>query len=162
MYFRKKKLKDLTQGKEGKLIFYFAMPMLIGNVFQQLYNIIDSIIVGKYLGKEALAGVGASFPLIFLLLSLIIGIGIGASVIISQYYGAKDLEKVRRAIDTLYIFLFFASLILASLGIIFSESVFRLIKLPEEVIPQAQTFFNIYLTGLFFFFGFHGTSSVLR
>ncbi len=160
--FAKKVLKDLTQGKEGKLIFNFAMPMLIGNVFQQLYNIIDSAIVGHYLGKEALAAVGASFPLVFLLLSLIIGIGIGSSVIISQYYGAKDLEKVRRAIDTMYIFLFFSAIILTALGIIFSESVFRLIKLPEEVIPQAKIFFNVYLTGLVFFFGFNGTSSVLR
>ena len=159
---QEKELTDLTQGKEGKLIFNFAIPMLIGNVFQQLYNIIDSAIVGRYLGKEALAAVGASFPLIFLLLSLIIGIGMGSSVIISQYYGAKDLEKVSRAIDTMYIFLFFASILLTALGIIFSESVFRWIKLPEEVIPQAKIFFNVYLSGLVFFFGFNGTSSVLR
>ena len=65
-------MKDLTIGKEGKLIFNFALPMLIGNVFQQLYNIVDSIIVGNFLGKEALAAVGASFPIIFTLISLII------------------------------------------------------------------------------------------
>jgi len=102
-------LKDLTVGKEGKLIFRFAMPMLMGNVFQQLYNVVDSIIVGKVLGKEALAAVGANFPLIFTLISFVVGIAIGSTVIISQYYGAKQMDKVKRAIDTLYIFMFFAS-----------------------------------------------------
>lgn len=155
-------MKDLTIGKEGKLIFQFAIPLLIGNVFQQLYNIVDSILVGQYLGKQALAATGASFPLFFLLLSLIIGFGIGASVIISQYYGAKDLENVRKAIDTLYIVLFIASILLTVIGILISEYVFVLIQLPPEIIPMAKSFFNTYLIGLVFFFGFNGTSSILR
>jgi len=103
-------MKDLTIGNESKLILSFALPMLYGNIFQQLYNIVDSIVIGKYLGNEALAAVGASFPLIFTLISLIIGIATGATIIIAQYYGAKNMQKVREAIDTLYIFLFFASL----------------------------------------------------
>ena len=103
-------MQDLTEGKPAKLIFNFATPMLIGNVFQQVYNITDSIIVGKFLGKEALAAVGASFPLIFLLISFIIGIATGSTILIAQYFGAKDFEKIRKTIDTLYIFLFFAAL----------------------------------------------------
>jgi Na+-driven multidrug efflux pump len=78
--------------------------MVIGNVFQQLYNIVDSLVVGNFLGKDALAAVGASFPVIFALISLIIGIATGATIIIAQYFGAKDYEKVKRAIDTMYIF----------------------------------------------------------
>ncbi|MCK4701541.1 MAG: MATE family efflux transporter, partial [Bacteroidales bacterium] len=105
-------MKDLTKGKESKVIFNFAIPMLLGNVFQQLYNVVDSIIVGNYIGKEALAAVGASFPIIFTLISLVIGIGTGSTIIIAQYFGAKDIKKVKRMIDTLYIFLFFASLLI--------------------------------------------------
>lgn len=155
-------MKDLTEGHEGKLIFSFAIPMLIGNVFQQLYHVIDSVIVGHYLGKEALAAVGASFPIIFALLSLVIGIATGGTIIIAQYYGAKEIEKVKRAIDTIYIFIFIASIILTVLGIVFSEPIFRLMQLPENLIPLATDFFNIFMLGTVASFGFNGTSSILR
>ncbi len=156
------RMKDLTEGREGKLILSFAMPMLYGNIFQQLYNIIDSIIIGRYLGNEALAAVGASFPLIFTLVSFVIGIATGTTIIIAQYFGAKDEERVRLSIETMYIFLFFASIALTVLGIVFSTGIFRLIDLPEEVIPQAVEYFNVYALGFVFFFGFHGTTAILR
>ena len=155
-------MKDLSVGKESKLIFRFAMPMLLGNVFQQLYNIIDSIIIGNYLGKEALGAVGASFPLIFALMSFIIGIATGSTIVIAQYFGSKDLKNVRKAIDTLYIFLFFASIIISIIGIIFSKEIFRLIDLPESIIPEAVQYFNIFISGAILFFGFNGTSAILR
>jgi putative MATE family efflux protein len=155
-------MKDLSVGNEGRLIFQFATPMLLGNMFQQLYNVVDSIIVGQYIGKEALAAVGASFPIIFTLISFIIGIAIGSTVIISQYFGAKDFDKVKRAIDTLYIFIFFASLFVSLLGIYFSTDIFRLIGLPDDVLPQADRYLDIYLSGLVLFFGFNATSAILR
>jgi putative MATE family efflux protein len=155
-------MKDLTEGNSGSLIFKFAMPMLIGNVFQQLYNIVDSIVVGRYVGKEALAAVGASFPLIFMLISFVVGVAMGTTIIISQYFGAKDMKMVKRSIDTMYIFLFFASIAVTILGIAFGGPIFRLIDLPEDVMPQALAYFNVYLAGMIFFFGFNGISSVLR
>jgi len=155
-------MKDLTKGKENRLIFYFALPMLLGNVFQQLYNVVDSAIVGKYLGDEALAAVGASFPIIFLLISLIIGITIGGTISISHYFGAKDNEKVRLTVDTMNIVIFGASIVIAIVGILFSDQVFRLIELPEEVIPQASDYLRVYLLGLPFFFGFWNISAILR
>jgi len=155
-------LKDLTTGKEGKLIFQFALPMLFGNVFQQLYNVVDSIIIGKVLGKEALAAVGANFPLIFALISFVVGIAIGSTVIIAQYFGAKKMDLVKRTIDTLYIFMFGASIFLTAIGIWGSEYIFKLISLPEEVIPLAIDYFNVYAIGFVFFFGFQGTSAILR
>jgi len=155
-------MKDLTIGKESKLIFNFAVPMLLGNVFQQVYNITDSIIVGKFLGTESLAAVGASFPIIFTLIALVIGIGSGASTIISQYYGAKDMENVKKSIDTIYIVLFFASIVITSFGILFSKELFQLLQLPAEIIPQASTYLNIYLGGMIFAFGFNAISSILR
>ncbi len=155
-------MQDLTEGKPLGLIFRFATPMLIGNVFQQVYNVTDSIIVGKFLGKEALAAVGASFPLIFLMISFIIGISTGSTILIAQYFGAKDEKRIRRSIDTLYIFLFFASLVVIIIGLLFTESIFRAIKLPEDIIPEATLYMNLYLSGAVFFFGFNGTSAVLR
>lgn len=155
-------MKDLTSGNEGKLILRFTIPMLLGNVFQQLYNIVDSLIVGNFLGKDALAAVGASFPIIFTLISLIIGVAIGFTIVIAQYFGAKDIDRVKRSIDTMYIFIFAASVVITVLGIIFSEDIFRLLKLPENLIPDAKTYLNIYLTGMVVFFGFSGTSAVLR
>jgi len=155
-------MKDLTTGKESKLILQFATPMLLGNVFQQMYNIVDSIIIGNFIGKEALAAVGASFPIIFALISLIIGFATGATIIIAQYYGAKKMEQVKRTIDTLYIVLFFASLVMSALGIVFSGDIFRLIQLPEDVFPYARLYLSVYLSGLVFFFGFNGTAAILR
>lgn len=155
-------MKDLTQGKEGKLIVQFAMPMVLGNMFQQLYNVVDSIIIGNYLGKEALAAVGAAYPIIFLLISLVIGVGSGFTIIVSQYFGARNAEKVKRTIDTTYIILFFAAIAVTILGIAFATPIFRLTDLPQEVLPQARSYLIVYLTGTVFFFGFSGTSSILR
>lgn len=136
--------------------------MLFGNIFQQLYNVVDSIIVGKVLGDHALAAVGANFPFIFALISFVVGIAIGATVIIAQFFGAKQMENVKRTIDTLYIFMFFASILLTIVGILFSEYVFKIIDLPPDVVPMAVEYFNIYALGFIFFFGFQGTSAILR
>lgn len=155
-------MKDLTVGKEAKVIIQFALPMVFGNIFQQLYNVVDSIVIGNYIGKEALAAVGASFPILFLLISLVIGLGSGFTIIISQYFGSKNLEKVKRTIDTTYIILFFASIIVSILGIIFSGPIFRLTDLPVEILPDAKLYLNIYFSGMVFFFGFSGTSAILR
>jgi putative MATE family efflux protein len=155
-------MKDLTTGKERTLILQFAAPMLLGNVFQQLYNIVDSIVIGNYIGKEGLAAVGASFPIIFALISMVIGFATGATIIIAQYFGAKKMERVKQTIDTLYIVLFFASIVLSVLGIVMSEQIFRLIQLPEAVLPDATLYFSIYISGLVFFFGFNGTAAILR
>jgi len=136
--------------------------MLLGNIFQQLYNVVDSAIVGRFLGKEALASVGASFPIIFALIALIIGIGTGFGIVISQYYGAKDLEKVKRTISTMFISLGLVSLVMTILGIALSKPVFRLLQLPPDLLPQAVLYMNIYLVGIIAMFGFNGTSAVLR
>ncbi|MBT3174557.1 MAG: MATE family efflux transporter [Lentimicrobiaceae bacterium] len=155
-------MKDLTTGKEGNKILNFALPMLLGNVFQQMYNIVDSIIVGKVLGDEALAAVGANFPFIFALISFVVGIAIGATVIISQYYGAKQMDNVKKTIDTLYIFMFFASVFITTVGILMSGWIFQIIDLPNSVKPMAIEYFKVYAIGFIFFFGFQGTSAILR
>ena len=155
-------MKDLTVGNEAKLIFKFALPMVLGNLLQQLYHVVDSVIVGNYLGKEALAAIGASSPIFYALIAFVIGIGSGATIIISQYFGAKNIDKVKRAIDTTYIFLFIASIIITSIGIFFSEDIFRMLHVEEHIIPLATDYFNVFMMGMIAFFGFSGTSSILR
>ena len=155
-------MQDLTDGKAGKLIFYFAAPMLIGNVFQQLFNVIDSVVVGNFIGKEALAAVGASFPVVFMLISLIIGLVMGTTVVISQYFGAKDFVRVKRAIDTLYIYSAFAGLLASIIGILSAVPLLRLLDTPEEIIPMATRYLRIFFSGMIIFFGYNGTSAILR
>lgn len=155
-------MRDLTSGKEGKRILRFALPMLLGNVFHQLYNVVDSVIVGNFIGKEALAAVGASFPVIFVFYALVLGITSGSTVVIAQYFGAGDQERVKRTIDTLFIFLFFASILISLLGILFSREIFMLLRLPDEVIPMAELYLKIFFGGVIASFGFMGTSAALR
>ncbi|MBT7994226.1 MAG: oligosaccharide flippase family protein, partial [Bacteroidetes bacterium] len=130
---------DLTQGKEGKQILRFALPMLLGNVFQQLYNIVDSAVIGQVEGTEALGAVGASFPLIFVLISMIIGLASGSTIIISQYFGAKDIENVKKTIETMFIYLFFASIAVSIIGISLSGPIFSMLDVAPEVLPLAKT-----------------------
>ncbi len=155
-------MKDLTTGNEGRLLWDFTVPMLIGNVFQQSYNLVDSIIVGRVIGKSALAAVGASFPIIFLLVSLIIGATMGFSILISQFFGAKDTGSVRRAVDTAYVFLFSASLLATAAGLAFSGSILALLNTPADIFPQALVFLRVTFGGLVFLFGFNCVSAVLR
>ncbi|MBL7971307.1 MAG: MATE family efflux transporter [Prolixibacteraceae bacterium] len=155
-------MKDFTEGKEAKLILQFSVPLVLGNIFHNLYNVIDSVIVGQFIGKEALGAVGASFPIIFALISVVIGVGSGASTVISQYFGAKKTAEVKRTIDTLFIFFLAASILITILGISFSKQIFMLLSLPDDILPQAVSYLNIYLLGMFFFFGFSGISSILR
>ncbi|HOP59329.1 MAG TPA: MATE family efflux transporter [Bacteroidales bacterium] len=155
-------MQDLTKGHEGKLIFRFAAPMLIGNIFQQLFNVVDSVVVGNFIGKEALAAVGASFPIIFMLISLIIGLVMGITVVISQYFGAKDYVRVKRAIDTMYIYTVFAGIIATAAGLLLTVPLLRLLDTPQEIMPQATQYMRIFFSGMVIFFGYNGTSAVLR
>lgn len=153
---------DFTKGNEGTSILKFAYPIMIGNICMQLYNYADSVIVGRFIGKEALAAVGASTPFVFLLISLVIGISMGTTIIISQFYGAKDFVSIKRASDTLYIFLFFAAILLTIFGFTCSEWIMNIIKLPDELHDIFRTYVNIYMVGLIFLFGFNSLSAILR
>ena len=153
---------DLTEGKVWKVIVRFALPLLVGNLLQQFYNITDSIIVGQFLGKEALAAVSASFFIYYFIISLVIGVGSGTTVVISQLFGAKQYQKVQLAFYSFFIFMLVGGIILSIAGIIFAEPVFRLTNTPEEVIPQAVAYFRIYIGGTFLFVTFNSIISILR
>ena len=154
--------RDLTEGPVWKVILRFAFPLLIGNVLQQAYNLTDSIIVGQFLGKEALAAVSASYFIYYFVISLVIGIGSGTTVVISQLYGAKQYAKVQLAFSSFFIFMLVAGIALSIAGIIFAEPLFRMTRTPEEVIPQAVAYFRIYIGGTFLFVTFNSIISILR
>ncbi|MFI3209446.1 MAG: MATE family efflux transporter [Peptostreptococcaceae bacterium] len=155
-------MNDFTRGNETKSIFFFALPMLIGSVFQQLYNICDTIIVGQFLGKDAMAAVSSSGSIMFLIISLLSGIGIGFSILVSQYFGSKDMKKVKMTIDTIYVFIFFGSIIFSIFGIIMSKPLLNLINTPPNILDQSKLYLNIIFGGLIFSAGYNTVSSILR
>lgn len=153
---------DLTQGNETRVIIKFAIPMMIGNIFQQLYNVVDAAIVGKFVGKEALSAVGVSFPLMFLLDSLIIGFAIGGTILVSQFYGSKQEDKLVKTSDTLQIVLFFSAFVMTFIGIFSSKFIFKFMNLPQELVPLAVQYFNIIMIGNVGAFGYNALSAILR
>ncbi|MGL5438861.1 MAG: MATE family efflux transporter [Filifactoraceae bacterium] len=158
----KETMKDMTQGDPFKVILNFIIPMLLGNVFQQLYNVVDSIIIGRYVGANALAAVGASFPIIFLYVAIAIGLGVGGSVVMSQYYGAKNYDKLRVSISTTLIVQTVISIILSVIGFITAKPLLRLLNTPEEIIGQSVSYMKIYLFGLIFIFLYNTFTSIYR
>lgn len=155
-------MKDFTTGNETRLIFNFAVPMLLGNVFMQLYQFVDTMIVGQFIGKEALAAVGASTPIIFMIIALVMGVGAGSSVVISQYFGAKQYDNVRTTCDTLFLFLIGAGIVVTVLGYFFSRSILNLMGLPEDILPHATEYLQIYFLGSILLFGYNAVSGILR
>lgn len=155
-------MKDLTTGHEGKSIFFFAMPMLIGSLFQQLYNTADSIIVGRFIGKEAMAAVSGANPIMFLLVAALMGVSLGFSILVSQFYGSGDLKKVKATIDTTYILLFIGSILISILGIVFGGPMLRLMNTPESVFSQSKLYLTIIFGGILFSAGYNSVSAILR
>lgn len=155
-------MKDLTTGHEGKQIFYFALPMLIGSLFQQLYNIADSIIVGRFVGTDAMAAVSGASPIMFLLTSLLMGITLGFSILVSQYYGSKDMRHVKASLDTSCLFIFGGSILITVVGVLFSGTLLRLMNTPEHILESATNYLIIIFIGTFFSAGYNGISAILR
>ncbi len=155
-------MKDLTQGNELKTIFYFSLPILIGNLFQQLYNVVDSIIVGNYLGKESLAAVGFSYQINFLLVAFSTGISMGASVLISRYFGAKKMNYVKKVIDTGSVFSVVLSVLIAVLGIYFSYTILVSFRVPEELLFMANDYLKIIFIGVIPTFAYNALTNILR
>ncbi len=137
----------MTEGPIGRKIIAFAVPLFIGNLFQQLYNTADALIVGRLLGNDALAAVSATGTLIFLMISLFEGISVGAGVVISRYYGSRDTEKMELAIHTNIAFNLVVSLILTVAGTTLTPSILRLMGTPEGVMDLSIEYIRIYFAG---------------
>lgn len=140
-------IKPMTSGTIWKRITFFAFPILLGNLFQQLYNTVDSLIVGNYLGSNALAAVSSSGSLIFLLVGFLSGIAAGAGVIIARFFGAQDIDNLRKAIHTTIAMGILAGIILTLTGVVFSPQILKWMGTPEEVMPQSVYYLSIYFGG---------------
>ena len=137
--------KDMTKGNPGKTLFFFAVPMVLGNLFQQLYNIIDSIIVGNYVGADALAAVGASSSITFLFVAIATGLSIGSSVVISQYFGAKRYGEMKTAIQTVLLASFVIALCLMLVGIFGTDAILRFMQTPQKIFRCISLSENLFL-----------------
>ena len=138
----------ITEGVIWKQLLIFFFPILIGSFFQQLYNTVDTIIVGQYVGKEALAGVGSTGTVINLWVGFFIGLASGASVIISQYYGGRSGEDLSRAVHTSIALALAGGAALTAVGLLTARFSLRLLDVPEDVMDEALTYINVFYTGL--------------
>ena len=153
----------MTLGSPYKLILIFSIPLLIGNVFQQLYNMVDSIVVGNYVGEKALAAVGTGFPIIFMLSSLFMGIGIGATIMISQYYGAKDMKNIENTISTIYTAMMIGTIPLTLIGVLCSEPLLRLMNVPDDgTLAMAKIYMIVVFVGMIGNLGFNINAGILQ
>lgn len=154
---------DMTEGSSYRLIISFTLPLLLGNVFQQLYNMVDSIVVGNVIGDQALAAVGTGFPIIFMLSSLFMGVGTGATIMISQFYGARDLEKVNQTVNTIYTALIIGIIPLSLVGVFFSEPLLRMMHVPDDgTLQMAKTYMVIIFIGIIGNLGFNINAGILQ
>lgn len=158
----KKKNVMMTEGVIWKQLFAFAIPLLAGNLLQQLYNTVDSIVVGQFIGSEALAAVSSSNSLINLVIGMFMGIATGAGVVISQYYGAGNKEKMQQAVHTSISLCFIGGLILIAAGIGFSPFILKLMGTPPEVMANSVVYFRIFFSGSLFNLTYNMASGILR
>lgn len=155
-------IKTMTEGSPLKIILAFSFPMLIGNVFQQLYNMVDSIVVGNYVGKLALAAVGTGFPIIFMMAAMFIGLGLGATILISQYIGAGDIKNVQKTAQTIYTAMILGSIPISIIGIFLSKPILILINTPADALPMANTYMIIIFAGMIGSFGYNINAGILQ
>ena len=154
--------RSMTEGNPSKRLMEFAVPMLIGNVAQQLYNTADSVIVGHYVGDNALAAVGSASPILNLLLALFVGIATGAGIVVSQSFGAKDRERLTIAVGTCLSLSLIASIVIMIVGPIITRPMLELLGTPESIIGWCTSYLKIYFYGILGFFMYNMLSGVLR
>ena len=154
--------KDMTLGSPWKRILEFSVPMLLGNIAQQLYNTADSVIVGIYVGDNALAAVGSASPILNLLLALFVGISTGAGIVVSQSFGAKDREGLSRGIGNCISLTFLATIFIMIIGPIITRPLLNLLDTPASIIEWCASYLNIYFLGIIGFFFYNMLSGILR
>ena len=155
-------VQDMTKGNETAHLIRFAVPMLLGNLFQQLYNIVDSIIVGKYVGDTALAAVGIVATLNFLFFSICLGLSVGIGIVISHYFGAGKEDAVKKVIGNAVYVMVATGILMSVPGVIFARPILVLMDTPVEVLPYAIEYMQVLSAGVIFVAGYNGISAILR
>lgn len=152
----------LIQEKPLKALLIFAFPMIIGNLFQQFYTMVDSVVVGRFVSEHALAAVGASYSLTNVFISIAIGGGVGASVLTSRYFGSREYRKMKTSVTTAMLSFLMVSLILGGIGLFFGQEIMELLNTPENILEQATEYLNIYFLGLPFLFMYNILSAMFN
>lgn len=154
---------NMTRGNPLKLILLFSVPIMLGNFLQQLYNTVDSIVVGNFVGESALASVGTCAPMTFLFVALALGLSTGSGIVIAQYFGAGETEEMRKTASTVIILIMALGVILTIVGVLVAGWLLRVVlDLPENLLPDATLYFKIYSAGLIFQFGYNVVAAILR
>ena len=145
-------VKDLTQGQPLKLLLSFSLPMVAGNLFQQLYNMVDTAVVGKFVGEDAVAAVGSSFPVVFLAVAVAAGLSMGCNVVVSQLFGAKRIHEMKTTIATSLISLGVLGLLIMLLGTLLAGPLLQLLGTDPDIMADSRTYLQIYFGGALFLF----------
>lgn len=154
--------QDMTNGAPMRCLLQFSIPLLIGNFVQQLYSTVDSIVVGKYVGDKALSSIGATLPVLHLMLVLFMAIATGAGVMVAQYYGAKDKNSLSQSVGNAFTLIFFAAILIMLLGFPSSAHLLRLINTPPEIFDMAHSYLTILLSGALAVGFYNILSGILR
>ncbi len=160
--FRPKQAADMTEGSIVGHLIRFAIPLLIGNLFQQLYNTVDSWVVGNYVSKSAFAAVGTVGPIINMLIGFFMGLSSGAGVVISQYYGAKKEEKVSETVHTAIVMTLLLGVLFTAIGIAMTPTMLQFMKTPDSVLPESTAYLTIYFSGMIGLMLYNIGSGILR
>lgn len=145
---RKKGDVDMTEGNIFRHLITFAMPLLVGNIFQQLYNMVDTWVVGNYVSNEAFSAVGSVGPIINMLIGFFLGLSSGAGVVISQYYGAKRYEEVHKTVHTAIVMTLMLGVLFTAVGVAMTPFMLGFMKTPENVFPESSAYLRIYFSGV--------------
>jgi len=153
---------NLIHGNVAKSMINFAIPMIIGNIFQQLYNVVDTVIVGKFIGPDALAAVGSSYAVIVFLTSIILGLCMGSGAVFSYFYGANEEDKLKNSLFTAFAFIGIVTLIINIVSIVFIDEILQLIQIPEEILTDTKAYLLIIFYGITFTGIYNYFASVVR
>lgn len=154
--------QDLTQGSIRAGLIRFSLPLIAGNLLQQLYNVADTLIVGRFLGNVALAAVGSAFSLMILLTSLVLGLCMGSGVVFSQLYGEGNMDKLKTAMTNAFCLIAALSLLLTVLSYALLDAFIVLLRVPPEAVPDISSYLRVIFAGIFFTFLYNFFAAALR
>ena len=153
-------VKDLTKGNVRPVLWSFTIPMFISVVFQQLYNIADSAIAGRFAGEDALAAVGASYPITMIFMAIAIGCNVGCAVVISSYFGAGDIRRMKTAISTTLIASTVLAVALTIFGLLTSSYLMQMMNTPHNIFDAGDIYLKIYIGGMVFLFCYNVATGI--
>ena len=156
------KNKDLTQGPITKTLLLFSAPMIAGNLLQQLYNVVDTLIVGHFIGPDALASVGASYALMVFLTSILLGLCMGSGVVFSMRFGAREMDELKNSLFVSFIFIGFITCLITAASFFFIDPIIRLLQIPEDIKEMTKDYLLVIFCGIGFTFLYNYFSSLLR